>query len=160
MMLMMGGSCLVPAVSLFASADFHPSIAVPAPALDLSDLDLRDQNNRAIMDLRARHEMENLFTKNLNHLLINNLTPSLRALLFIVGQSWKISFGWMGSHVEGLVNIITSWCQDKKIWRPDFILQRGLAGLFLMSLLFLRFDVRRSFQFLVSFVLSSTQLLR
>jgi len=99
------------ATSAFAaptSSSFAPriSIALPAAQFDFSDLDVRDEFNRPVVSSVVRQRFEEALTRELNRLLLDNLTPLRRAWLDLLDKASGMSGDWLSaaaSRVETLV---------------------------------------------------------
>lgn len=94
------------------------SIRIPVPALDLSDLDIRDSNNRRIQSPALRQEMENLFNSNLSQMLLANLTPSNRIINAFLASFWNAAHGVFVRIVRASFKIVYGWLQKKEFERP------------------------------------------
>lgn len=69
-------------------------LTVPAASLDLSDLDVRDENNRPVTSATEVNKFRNLFTQSLTQMLLFNLTPINRRLYDILSRSWDVFSDW------------------------------------------------------------------
>ena len=72
-----------------AAVPFSPriSIALPAAQFDFSDLDMRDEFNRPISAPVVRVRFEEILNRELNRLLIENLTPLRREWLYLLDHA-------------------------------------------------------------------------
>lgn len=155
-------------VSFFANATPRPSsinpsyvsLALPHSSMNFSDLDVRDKNNRKIKSISARRDLENLFVTGLHSLLIHNLTPARRLILEKLAITWNRFSEWLTTSVKLVNEKFSSWIQERKIYTPlaawvqDRIQSDSEANRLG------QYSQRRSFQFLVKDILSSTVLLR
>ena len=144
---------------LLSSNQIEYSIAIPQVSVDLSDLDVRDNKNKAIQSYRAYEQMKNLFTKNLNDLIVSNLTPSAKTMHQMMSQHWKLFSGFIHGAGNWIKNVMAIINPTKKLFMP------GVPGIFSSLNLNqhkpLQFEFKRKdFVSLVSSILSSTQILR
>ena len=88
------GATLLPAAPAPASS-FRLTLALPVPAtIDFSDLDLRDANNRPIVAPVIRQRFEEILNRELNRLLVENLTPLRRAWIAALSQEHDVFGAW------------------------------------------------------------------
>ncbi|MCB4756875.1 MAG: hypothetical protein LHV69_07590 [Elusimicrobia bacterium] len=156
----MGVFLFSPSGSQLASADAKVSITIPAPALDLSDLDVRDKFNRRLSSPKAKKQLENLFVSGLQQLLMNPLTPGVRSILYAISRSWKMSFGWIHRVAKESCESSAGWLTGKKFKIPLDVFRNGRLQSVISKCGHAFGAMRNSFQFLISLVVSSTQLLR
>ena len=112
--LFIAGAGLRPASSFAAFTPLKTSIAVPAASLDFSDLDARDKNNRPLKSAAAKAQLENLFQTSLIDLLMTNMTPTKRAMLWTLSQCWSTVHGWWLAKTTRAVNAVSIWFETKK----------------------------------------------
>jgi len=154
------GGLIVLSLRFVQAASLPVSLAVPVQSLDLTDLDIRDVQNRSIHSAVARQRMETLFSSNLTDLLLNNITPARRAVLVLLSQVWRQAATWLSNFISEHASETSSWFRPSKEKKPV------LAG----DLRFFGYRARlggteaglsrTSFAALVCSLLSSTQLLR
>jgi hypothetical protein len=156
LLLLAGGLFVLSQRLVFASASF--SIQIPAVAMDFSDLDVRDHNNRPMTSASKQNELRRLFEKSLSHLLLSNALPTTRTVQFVLSQSWKTAFGWFRKAVGKIATALVAWFSKHKWIKVLIVFRFGLG-----------YDVatkwRRSagainFHSLIPTLLSSTTLLR
>ncbi len=135
------------------------SISLPSYATDLRDLDARDSNNRPIRSVAAKQELKNIFVNNLRDLLLQNLTPGRRAMLAFLAHSWDLVSGWMKPLLSDFSGTVNRWWQKNK-FRIGALPVIGSCTREVSVIRFWFFSSRTSFQFLISHLLSSTQILR
>src|SRR5947209_1152613 len=64
------------------------SIAIPFPAIEVSDLDARDALNRPIHSAAVRDTFEQLWVRSLNRLVLGALTPSHVQFMSLLNARW------------------------------------------------------------------------
>jgi len=153
-----GGFIVPPARSVLHAETLPITLTIPAPVLDLSDLDVRDSMNRRVTSPQARHALEMLFVAGLNNILMKNLTPAARQILFAVSQVWHLSMGWLTSSVGKVRDQVCAWLKNLDLKKPIVTRSPVLNGRLNLALLS-HSDVG-SFQALISSCLSSTFLRR
>jgi len=159
--ILMGGGAIFLCPDYSNSADAPKfSIMPPRQALDLSDLDARDSLNRPVKSLAARKNLENLFVRSLNDLLMFNLTPARRNFLIMMEQTWNHLFGWLSRRFLEAGSGLYSWLRNEKNKFKNGLVSFNELHLNCPKGVRLEENARTSFQFLVSFILSSTYLLR
>lgn len=156
-----GMSCRVSAVSISPPVDSLISLVPPAASLDLSDLDLRDGQNRPIRSKKALLAMRLLFTNRLNDMLIYNLTPAKRRFLLWTSTVWDTASGWIKRRAIDRLSTVAAWLQVKKIrivrilivWHKPIFQLTGSSSSF-------DHDRDNRFLYLLDSLLSSIVLLR
>jgi hypothetical protein len=86
-----------------ASASLQPikiSFALPAQNIDFSDLDMRDENNQPIFSPQLLQRFEDVLNRNLNQLLIENLTPLRRAFIDLLSRQRDAFAAWFQRKME------------------------------------------------------------
>ncbi len=127
-MVLAGGKIIFSAPLVFASAPISVSIALPAPVLDFSDLDVRDSENRPINSAAARQELQTLFVSSLNDLLLNNLTPARRLLALRRAQTWDIFSGWLTRALSKVFDRTLGWLQTRRDKKKPVIQQTSFSA--------------------------------
>jgi len=152
-----------PAAVLFHSPKEIPAnvnMTIPTAALDLSDLDVRDEHNRAVRSESSLAELKNLFVQNLAVMLSFNLTPYHRTLVALMSQSWTAFAGWLTNAVEQDLTRIQLWWAKRKIIFDGLFSFTSYIPIQPASRHQGLFSERHSFGCLVSSIISSTVLLR
>jgi hypothetical protein len=139
---------------------FKASVTIPRASMDLSDLDVRDEYNRPVKSQAAVAEMTNLFVTGLNTLLMFNLTPSAIFMRDLMAQSWNVFSGFFTQTLARSFEKIEAWLHGKKIQLAKSFLTSSLLSFPSESKFMGRHSYQCNFQFLVSSILSSTQILR
>lgn len=75
---------------------------LPAQTIQFDDLDFRDENNQPVVRVETRRRFEDVFNRNLNRLLIENLTPLRRAWLEMLGSQNDPFADFLGRVMEPL----------------------------------------------------------
>jgi hypothetical protein len=114
MTLLIGGGIWIHAVNPAHSSYTPISIQLPAASLDLSDLDVRDHNNRRVFSPQHKYQLRTLFEFNLNGMILQNLTPTKRAVVNVLEKSWNGAFGWLRAAVHSLSILVTGWFNKSK----------------------------------------------
>ena len=161
MALLLGWGIPISAIS------FHPSpvpykvfIQIPSASLDLSDLDVRDAQNRKINSVAAQSQLESLFVNGLNRLLMFNLTPTAQFVRDMMARSWNVFSCWLTNVVGRTIEKIDAWWKgNKNILKIIFHAVSVLAHQ-TTDASFLLGPTRTSFVFLISSIISSTVILR
>jgi hypothetical protein len=122
-----GGIWCVSSRAVFATPANVPFVLeIRSPFVDVSDLDLRDRDNRPIHSATARAQMANLFFQSAATLFLENLTIAKRALLTVLTQSWSGAFGWWKNEVLKAATIVAAWLKKTKIFER-FLMNRFVA---------------------------------
>jgi hypothetical protein len=134
------------------------SIQLPAQSLDLSDLDVRDGNNRRVTSVSEKNQLSSLFTDSLTAMILQNITPTKRVMNFILEQSWNGAFGWLGTAVKQISVLVVGWIAKNKWFHAAARVQR--AQVRDVSERWRLAPASVNFHSLISSILSSTILLR
>lgn len=73
------------------------TIALPVAQFDFSDLDVRDEFNRPVAAPLIRQRFESLLNRELNRLLVENLTPLRRAWIAMLDSARDVFGDWLSS---------------------------------------------------------------
>jgi hypothetical protein len=140
------------------SATLPATITIPEASLDLSDLDVRDENNQQIHSAAAQQEMKNLFVSGLTQLLAFNLTPMNLFMRDFMSKNWGTFATWLKSAVQKVFGEIDAWYQGKRsrALEPAVSNFQSTAPPSLLQ----RFTSKGTHLSLVSSIISSTQIIR
>jgi hypothetical protein len=149
--------CATPSHS-FSAPSLSISIALPAAALDTTDLDLRDAQNRPIHSAAVRETFEQLWIKSLKKMLLNSLTPLHVQLMSLLNSSWDGFAGTIRnilSHSSRFLKAVLNAVKKKESihWRSLGVQKNVLSSDFI-------FCAGNSFLYFIHSVISSTRLLR
>lgn len=133
------------------------SLTLPAASLDLSDLDVRDENNRQIVDKIEIAKLRTLFETGLNALLMNNLTPFTRYVQNLMSRSWSVFSGVVGAAFHRVQAAVIAWLKQKR-FEITLISTRGSSSTSSQGISLITSFAGSSS--LVSSILSSTIILR
>lgn len=158
MAFLISGGIWIHSVNPAHSANTLFTIQLPAASLDLSDLDVRDHNNRRVASPVRKNQLRALFEKSLTVLILENLTPAKRLMNFILQQSWNGAFGWLQTAVQKISAVLSAWISKSK-WGHLFVSVPNSAGPDL-SVRWRSQSAPPNFHSLIPALLSSTTLLR
>lgn len=138
---------------------FKISIALPQESLGLEDLDARDEFNRPIKTHAVRVSFMQLWARSLNQTILNSLTPLRLQMLALLNSKWDGFCGRLQRTTQTVLRTFKIWFEAKKSSLKVFI--RVLASQRILPPVdsFAHSD-SGAFLYFLSFVLSSTQLLR
>ncbi len=158
---LVGGALLLPCAPVSSEQnDIHITITPMKEAIDLSDLDVRDELNRPVTSPEKKKSLEALFVRGLNELLLMNLTPARRHMLAMAERQWNVLFGLLGRAVKMAGTRLCAWVKETKIKFNFSLVSLSALPLHLLQKDLLKENARNSFQFLISSIISSTCLLR
>lgn len=110
-----GGNLLFsPSVYSQPSNPLSNLLTVPQAALDLSDLDARDQFNRPIKTARVIERFQELWTTSLNRMLMLGLTPLHRRLIQILSLDWTHWCQRFAQKVAHVFQDVKRWYQERR----------------------------------------------
>ncbi len=136
------------------------SISIPSLAVDLSDLDVRDAQNKHVHAAAAKQQLEALFINGLNTMLMLNLTPVTQFVRDLMTQVWKLFSTSLGRAARRAFEIFTAWFQSKKYFSNIFAIAVGVGLSPRLNTITGLGAWRPHFPSQVSSILSSTQILR
>lgn len=147
-------------VAANARAALKISIAIPSESLVLDDLDARDAFNRPIPKSSTRLQLVELFSRSLNRMIIESLTPTRVRMLTLLNSFWDgIASAWRKTLPSAGASIV-SWINQKK---SEFKIEKKSVSSSALPTPPRWVSVPapgNSFSFLIRFVISSTRLLR
>jgi hypothetical protein len=133
-------------------------ISLPTQSLDFSDIDVRDEFNRPVKDSFYARAFAITVQSLLLKSLVDNLTPHNRFIQNILSLKHDVICGWIKAVVEKTKEVVWAVLSSGKKW--PMIMQRfqDVAPVVLAAA-----KIKHShnnFFFLISSLLSSTQILR
>jgi len=150
---------LISAAGNARAASFNFSLALPAEVLVTQDLDARDALNRPVPHSSAQVQLVELWSRSLNRMVLNSLTPLRIKTLALLNSAWDGFAGFFRTPSGAVFQPIRTWVNAKKT-QFKFAAQVSSA----ISLPTLRSAFARecgdAFFYLIHFVISSTRLLR
>ncbi len=149
---------LVLTAGIIHAAPLQISITIPAEALVTSDLDARDALNRPLRHT-AQVRLVELFSKSLNRMLLNSLTPIKMQMLALLNSNWDGFAGVLKTARRVLLEPVISWIIAKKAQIKISSSSSVVAPLVASPQRAAR-DTGDAFSFLIHLVISSTRLLR
>ncbi len=153
------GAFVFSSAPLFATAvSFQANISIPAQSLDFSDLDVRDGLNRASNSQQTSTDFSNFVSAVLNKSLLQNLTPNNRLIQTILNLKWDVISGWIKQAAQKAEGKIHFWLAQSKKARMVLVAVKTVMPLPRQNDVGL--SAHNNFLYLISSLLSSTQILR
>lgn len=90
------------------------SIALPSEALTIDDLDARDSLNRPISRSASQVKLVELFSRTLNRMLLQSLTPLKLRTLALLNSSWDGFAGALRAARRVVWEKVSCWIAEKK----------------------------------------------
>jgi hypothetical protein len=154
-----GGNLCASSFSTFPSSPLKISIAIPAESLVFDDLDARDANNNPIRGASVMSQFERLWVGSLNQMLLNSLTPARVRLVALMNAVWDIFSSSIRAVAKTVWREIRFWTKSQEE-RLRFVFENKTSLALRTQLCSVSVSSGNSFLFLISFVISSTRLLR
>lgn len=149
-------SFLTPVFS--ASKIFSANIALPAESLDFSDLDVRDALNRPVKNSVVARTFASSVQAVLLKSLIENLTPNNQFIKNVLSLKHDVVCGWIKRCVQKTVekfHAVIASIKKLQVNLVQFKINTPLSVVIQKALF-----AHNNFSFLISSLLSSTQILR
>ena len=146
-------------IPVFATtASFQVNISIPPQSVDFSDLDVRDELNRTTNSRQVSDQFSNFVGAMLNRSLLQNLTPNNRFIQIIFNLKWDVISGWFKQAAKTVEGKNYSWMAPFKKARIIFIAVKTVTAIPRRSTV--GPSAHNNFLYLISSLLSSTQILR
>ena len=110
------------------SSSFHLSLALPVQTIDFSDLDVRDANNRPVAVAQFRQRFEDVLNRELNRLLIENLTPLRRAWIEALSHERDVFGTWLQRSAKAAHQWIWTAAGRTQRWLASATSRHSLAA--------------------------------
>lgn len=114
--LMLSGGAGLLAAAPVSTVPVRLSLALPAQSLDFGDLDLRDSSNRPIAAPAVRQRFEDVLNRELNRLLIENLTPLHRAWIEMLNRDRDVCGAWFQRTTKAVHRWIWTVASREQQW--------------------------------------------
>lgn len=142
------------------SAPKTPSIdiSIPTQFLDFSDIDVRDEFNRPVQNASYARTFATTVQSLLLKSLVDNLTPHNRFIQNILSLKHDVICGWIKRAAQKNKELVQALINSGKKWSIIVFKHRTISPLVLPTQK--TKHAHNNFFFLISSLLSSTQILR
>lgn len=137
---------------------FSVNIALPAESLDFSDLDVRDELNRPVKDSTVVRAFASSVQAVLLKTLVENLTPNNRFIKNILSLKHDVVCGWIKCGIQETTERIHAVISSIKKLHVYLVGSKIISSVSVVAQKAI--FSHNNFSFLISSLLSSTQILR